>query len=83
MSTLQDRLGRIKAAFVQQAPEQARDIMARATDDLRNSGILDRIPSPGDVLQPFELPDTSGELVRSEELLGEGTLVLSVYRGVW
>ena len=83
MSTLHDRLERIRAGFAKQAPEEARRVMARATEDLRASGILDRIPKVGDTLRAFELPDTSGATVRSEELLAEGPLVLSFYRGVW
>ncbi len=83
MSTLQERLDRIKAGFAKQAPADIRAVMARATDDLRDSGIMDRILSPGGALPPFELPDTEGDLVRSADLLGAGSLVLTVYRGVW
>jgi peroxiredoxin len=41
------------------------------------------MPAPGDPLPPFELPDTEGKAVRSEELLAKGSLVLTFYRGVW
>ena len=40
MSTLAERLDRIRDGFAKQAPEAARNVMHRATDDLRNSGIL-------------------------------------------
>ena len=83
MSTLQSRLDHIKAGFLEKAPEDAKTIMARATQDLRESGILARIPAAGDALPPFELPDTAGNLVRSADLLEQGPLVLTVYRGVW
>lgn len=83
MSTLQDRLDRIKAGFVKQAPPEALLIMARATHDLEESGILDRVPSPGSALPEFELPDTEGNSVRSSALLKSGPLVLTFYRGDW
>lgn len=83
MSKLQDRLDRLKAAFLEQAPEEAKSAMARSTQDLIDSGILTTIPAPGDVLPPFELPDSTGTLVRSADLLEKGPLVVSVYRGVW
>ncbi|MDH3283630.1 MAG: hypothetical protein OEQ13_02730 [Acidobacteriota bacterium] len=83
MSTLQDRLDRIRASFAEQAPAEAREVMGRATDDLRASGIISRIPTSGSPLPAFELPDTGGQLVRSDDLLGRGPLILSFYRGVW
>ncbi len=83
MRTLQERLDGIKAAFAKKAPDEVRAVMARATQDLRDSGILDRISKPGDALPAFELPDTEGNLVRSADLIAQGPLVVSVYRGAW
>ncbi len=83
MSTLQERLDRIKAGFVAQAPQEALDVMAAATDSLRDSGILERMPQVGSTLASFDLPDTEGQMVRSTELLPEGPLVVGFYRGVW
>lgn len=83
MRALQDRLDDLRTAFQKKAAEGAQAIMARATKDLANSGILSRIPSPGDTLIPFELPDTEGIIVRSSALLDGGPIVVAVYRGVW
>lgn len=83
MSTLQGRLDRIKAGFQKEAPEDVKAVMAGATTRLRDSGIMQRLPAPGDDLIPFELPDTEGRLVSSGDLLASGPLVLTVYRGVW
>ena len=83
MSTLQERLDRIRANFAKQAPEAARAIMGQATADLQTSGILERIPKAGDPFFPFEMPDDQGQVIRSADLLAQGPLVLTVYRGVW
>ena len=83
MSTLQERLDRIQAAFVAEAPEDVLTIMKRATEDLRASGILDGIPRPGTELPPFELSDSEGNPLRSSDLLSQGPLVVSFYRGHW
>ena len=83
MSTLNERLKRIKDNFLKQAPSEAVAIMDRATEALRESGILDRIPSTGSRLPAFDLVDTAGQRVRSDELLRQGPLVLTFYRGVW
>ena len=83
MSTLQERLDRIKASFEKKVPAEAKAIIVSATNELRASGILSRIPTPGSPLTAFELPDTEGQPVRSAELLDRGPLILSFYRGLW
>ena len=83
MSTLNERLKRIKENFLKQAPSKAVAIMDRATEALRESGILDRTAGVGSRLPAFDLVDTAGQRVRSDELLRQGPLVLTFYRGVW
>lgn len=45
MTTLQQKLDQLKAAFVKKAPDSALTVMSRATQDLRESGIGDRRPT--------------------------------------
>lgn len=47
------------------------------------SGVLARTLGPGDGAVPFELQATDGALVRSNELLRKGPLVICFYRGRW
>mgnify|MGYP003574604855 FL=1 len=83
MSTLAERLEKIKKGFLSQVPEEVAAKMARATEALRTSGIMEGLPRPPSPLPPFELTDTEGNLVRSSELLARGPLVVTFYRGVW
>lgn len=83
MRTLQARLEAIKAGSVKRIPSEARAVMTRASEDLRSSGILERLPRVGDALPPFELLESGGEAVRSADLVGPGPLVISFYRGKW
>ena len=83
MSTLKERLDRIREGFAAQAPEGAKAIMRRATEDLRASGIMERLPTPGSSLPAFELEDTEGDTVRSADLLSRGPLIATFYRGLW
>jgi len=83
MSRLQERLDRIKAGFVKQVPPEVLQVMAGAEEELRSSGIMDRIVAPGSPLEAFELTDTDDQRVRSADLLSRGPLVLTVYRGAW
>ena len=57
--------------------------MHRATEDLQNSGILDRVISVGQRLPDFTLLNTAEKTIHSAQLLQQGPLVLTVYRGVW
>ncbi len=73
----------MKAAFLEQVPDETKTVMARATEDLRASGIMDGIPQVGSRLPDFELPDTDGNPVRSVDLRASGPMVLTIYRGAW
>ena len=81
--TLQEQLDARKSAFEKKAPREALDIMHRATDDLRNSGIMDRVLKVGDTAPDFELTNAAGQPIRLKSLIANGPLVLSFYRGKW
>ncbi len=81
--SLQNKLDEIKKEFEAGAPPEAVAIMHRATDDLLNSGIVERALKAGDRMSGFTLPNEQGQMVSSSDLLLSGPLVLSFYRGVW
>ncbi len=80
---LQDELDRIT--------EQTRNLVQperlapgeRAVAELFATGIEDRLLKPGAPAPSFALPDVNGKLVRSEDLLALGPLVMSFFRGRW
>jgi peroxiredoxin len=57
--------------------------MHRATDDLRRSGIMDRIVKVGNPAPVFALANHDGSRVASADLLARGPLVVSFFRGSW
>jgi hypothetical protein len=81
--SLKDKLDKRKKEFKASAPPEALEIMQRATDDLRNSGIMEGTLKAGDRIPDFKLPNEKGQMISSSELLLKGPLVLSFYRGVW
>ncbi|MDB5850542.1 MAG: alkyl hydroperoxide reductase [Rhodoferax sp.] len=86
--SLQHKLDAFKADFVAgkppyNAPPEIHPIMARATAELIASGQAQQALKAGDKAPSFALKDPDGKLVSSAELLAEGPLVLSFYRGVW
>jgi hypothetical protein len=81
--SLQEQLAEISAAGAKRMPEEVRATMGRATNELRESGIMDRTIKVGDKLPSFTLKNANGEDVSSADLLAKGTLVLKVFRGHW
>jgi hypothetical protein len=81
--SLQDRLNELKTKFESTAPKDALEIMHRATEELRNSGIMDRMLEVGETVPEFELNNAHGKLISLKGLLSKGPLVLSFYRGKW
>jgi peroxiredoxin len=57
--------------------------MHRATDDLRNSGIMDRVLKEGQTAPSFELKNSRGDRVSLAGLLERGPVVLTFFRGHW
>ena len=80
---LQDKLDEYKKSFLEKAPPDAVEVMQRATEDLKNSGILDKVLKAGEPAPEFSLPDENGNLVALKGLLDQGPVVISFYRGQW
>jgi len=81
--SLAEKLDAIREAGAKRIPEDKRVIMARATADLRESGILNNVPKVGDRLPDFSLKNAQGVEIHSADLLSQGAVVLTVFRGVW
>jgi hypothetical protein len=88
MADLQERLEEFKRSFESgappyNAPHEAIDKMHRATEELRASGIEGRALKVGDRAPSFTLFNQDHVEVSSSDLLREGPLVVSFFRGHW
>ena len=83
MTTLQEKLDAMREGAKDRIPADALAVMHRATEDLRRSGIGDRVLKIGEPAPDFELENTDGETVSSHALQARGPLVVTFYRGVW
>ena len=81
--SLEEKLAATRAASASRIPPERAAIMHRVTDDLRKSGILDRIVKVGSRMPAFEIANHDGRRVSSEDLLAGGPLVLAFFRGSW
>jgi len=83
MAHLQDQLDQITENTRTLVQPERLAVMDRAVEELFASGIEDRILPVGAKMPAFALPDASGKMVRSEDLLALGPLVVSFFRGRW
>lgn len=81
--SLRSRLEAFKEKFQRTAPPEIAATMHRATEQLERSGVLERVRKVGERAPEFELPNQDGVTLRSRELLAQGPLVVSFYRGFW
>ncbi len=86
--SLQDRLDAFRTNFEAggppyNAPEWIHEPMHRATAELIASGAAERAAKVGDTAPTFSLKDAESREVSSVDLLSQGPLVVTFYRGVW
>ena len=83
MTTLNAELRTFYEARQQQIPAEIREIMQRASQELADSGQADRVLTVGAQAPRFSLPSTTGQSLALEDLLADGPVVLTFYRGAW
>jgi hypothetical protein len=88
MSNLQHRLDEFKKAFESgappyNAPPEAIEMMHRATVELKASDIEEHALKVGDRAPSFTLFNQDHVQVASTDLLREGPVVVSFFRGHW
>jgi hypothetical protein len=89
MPTLKEELDAIRlgaegdGAKPGRIPTDLLEVMHRVTRDQQNSGFRQRMPAIGTPAPLFSLPNQDGAIVRSSELLAQGPLIVSFFRGQW
>jgi hypothetical protein len=81
--TLEERLAAIREQSKTRMPPEARAVLLRSIDDLRASGIVQRVARVGSPAPDFTLPNAAGQAVGLAALRARGPVVLSFYRGRW
>jgi peroxiredoxin len=81
--SLQEKLNAVRAEVTANTPARLQSIIDGALRNLIASGQSERAMKAGARAPSFRLPDTSGTIVRSDDLLQCGPMVLTFYRGSW
>ena len=80
---LQQELNHFKAQFAQTAPEDKKQTYEKFISQLGNSGLLDQALQVGQQAKDFTLTNALGKSVNLFQLLEQGPVVLTWYRGGW
>lgn len=80
---LQEKLNAMKKESIAARPPEVVEVLIGEVEKLVQSGIADRAIKNGETLPQFTLPDERGDLISSEDLLANGPLAISFYRGIW
>src|SRR5260370_27443534 len=80
---LEHKLGAIREVAKARQPPEVRAVMQKAIEDLRASGIIDRVAKVGTPAPDFTLPNVAGQPASLAALPARGPVVLSFYRRPW
>ena len=80
---LNAKLRAMKEASRGKLPPETRQIMAEALQAVEATGQQRLALQPGSKAPDFKLEDQAGQLWSSAELLRQGPLVVTFYRGSW
>lgn len=88
MASLQERLDAFKKSFESgappyNAPHEDIETMHRAAEELKATGLEERAFKVGDRIPSFTLFNQDHVQVESADLLRQGPLVISFFRGHW
>lgn len=81
--SLTEQLAEFSKQGLANIPAEVRETMQRALAELMASGIAEQALGEGDTVPDFQLPNHRGETVSLSDLLADGPLVISFYRGGW
>ena len=80
---LQPKLDEMKEKFNASAPAELKATFEDGVDKVNTSGVMESALKPGAKAPDFTLSDHAGNPVRLADLLAEGPVVLTWYRGGW
>ena len=80
---LKDKIDQFKAQMAGKIPADAKQVMAESTAGVAATVESRGLPKLGDVLKPFELPDSQGTMHSLSSLTTDKPLIITFFRGDW
>jgi peroxiredoxin len=83
VGSLADELARLRQEVLATYPLEGNEAFAESIEELRMLQLAEHSVAVGDEFPDFALPDDTGLIVASSELLAERPLVAAFFRGSW
>ena len=83
MKTLQEQLEAIKASTASKMTPEIIADMKQGYEELAENKVLEKALKTGDTAPAFILPNSQGNMIRSQDFITKGPLVVLFYRGKW
>lgn len=80
---LQKLLEKRRKTEQENLPPQYLKVLKTSIKDLLRSGIQNKVIKPGSKLPDIELKNQNGQIIKTSDLLSEGPLIITFYRGFW
>ena len=80
---LKEQLEKLKETAAQKISTENMKKMLHSRVAVENSGILARAIRPGEKMPDFSLDDAQGGSILLKELRTRGSVLITLYRGVW
>jgi len=81
--SLKETLNNLKETAVSRIPPETLREMSEATEQLCKSGVMESVIQTGTPIPAFALKNQDGAEILSDDLLSQGAVVLTVFRGHW
>src|SRR5277367_4332043 len=80
---LQKELSAVEQMVREKTPSDVMPTIEASIHSVKESGFERGAIQPGEAIRDFELPDATGDMVKSLELRTRGPLLIVFYRGAW
>lgn len=81
--SLKEKLENISKESGGKMPDEVKSKMKQQIEELKSTGIVANSLGVGGKMPEFELPNAEDEMISSADLLKQGNVVLTFFRGVW
>lgn len=83
MNTLAKQIEQLNQELSSQLPQEVINAFGKSVDDLKTKNMEDRCIRPGEKMPEFILPNATGKMIDSNDILKKGKMILAFYRGSW
>ncbi|WES95664.1 peroxiredoxin-like family protein [Chryseobacterium arthrosphaerae] len=83
MNTLAKQIEQLNQELSSQLPQEVINAFGKSVDDLKTKNMEDKCIRPGEKMPEFILPNATGKMIDSNDILKKGKMILAFYRGSW